>query len=120
MDTVLSSAIAQAIVELALAIVTLVLIPLLMQGLGSIRDQRIRDRAITLVRMAQQVIPDKSDRYSYAAGRLKQQFPALDEQRTREVIEAAVHAVKTAEVPAPTVVNVQPPVITAPPGFNGA
>lgn len=89
---------------LVLSITTTVLLPVLLtylwQRLGAVRDERVRDTALMLARMAQQAIPAPGDeRYAYVSGRLKKRFPALNETATREAIEAAVYTIKASGTP---------------------
>lgn len=101
MDPVLRDDLIRLVFDvLALLITTLVPV-LLAWAIGSIRDARIRAQAETLVRFAQMQIPNTSDRYAYAAAHLARRFPALSEERVREAVEAAVHAIKYAPLPPP-------------------
>lgn len=83
---------------LCLSLATTFFLPVLLaygwQALGRVRDERIRAYANLVVSAAQQAIPDKSDRYGYAAEALAKQFPGLDKKRVAELIEASVLAVK--------------------------
>lgn len=92
------------LIKYAFAVATLAtttLLPVLITAaIGAIRDQRMREYAVTLVRYAQQTIPDKSVRYNYAVTALKNRFPRLDERQLVELIEASVHAVKSVPVAA--------------------
>lgn len=108
MGNFVSQTLSTVIVQVALLLVTGFLIPVLFQAMGSIRDQRIRDQAVTLARMAAQCIPDKSVRYDYVAQALHEKFPALNPIQVHEALEAAVHYLKEAAVAPVQVVPVAP------------
>lgn len=81
----------------AVPVVIPMLVTLLYQAIGGLRDQRQRDQALMIVRAAQQAIPDTSDRYAYVAAMLAQRFPSLKADQVQALIEAAVHQVKATQ-----------------------
>lgn len=83
----------------AIPVVIPMLIALLYQAIGGIRDSRMRDQALLIVRAAQQAIPDTSDRYTYVAAMLAERFKGLKPDQVQALIEAAVHQVKAQPQP---------------------
>lgn len=89
---------------LVLGIATTFALPMLLRWLwlqaATIHDLRVRGFAITLAQAAQQMIPDTSSRYEWVASALAQRFPYLKAAQIQQLIESAVHVVKTG-VPVP-------------------
>lgn len=90
------------IIELVLAFAVASVIPFLVKfivdflkaRIASIKNKQIQDAVFLVVRAALQMIPDKNDRYAYAARMIHAKFPKLSEEQIRVMIEAAVLSLK--------------------------
>ena len=71
---------------------------LLRQLILHLRDAQARAYVGQLVAWAQQVIPEKSERYTQVARLLSQRFPGLPESDMQVLIESEVHALKQLSV----------------------
>ena len=67
---------------------------LLRQLILHLRDAQARAYVGQLVAWAQQVIPEKSERYAQVATLLSQRFPGLPASDVQVLIESEVHALK--------------------------
>src|SRR5437763_4038886 len=67
---------------------------LLRQLMLHLHDAQARAYVGQLVAWAQQVIPEKSERYAQVATLLSQRFPGLPESDMQVLIESEVHALK--------------------------
>jgi hypothetical protein len=83
---------------------------LLRQLMLHLRDAQARAYVGQLVAWAQQVIPEKSERYAQVARLLAQRFPGLPESDMQVLIESEVHALKQLSVVSaqPAAGNAQP------------
>jgi hypothetical protein len=90
---------------------------LLRQLMLHLRDAQARAYVGQLVAWAQQVIPEKSERYAQVATLLSQRFPGLPESDMQVLIESEVHALKqlSAVSGQPAVVSAQPTAVSAQP-----
>lgn len=110
-----SQAIANSTLEVLLLLCSALMPGLIASGFvffihqaGKVKDEKIRARILTLVKYAQQVIPEKSDRYDYVATRASQLFPLLPATWIKEEIEAAVYQIKTTDITALTTTPLAP------------
>ena len=89
---------------------------LLRQLILHLRDAQARAYVGQLVAWAQQVIPEKSERYAQVATLLSQRFPGLPASDVQVLIESEVHALKQLSVVSaqPAVVSAQPAPAAAP------
>jgi hypothetical protein len=83
---------------------------LLRQLMLHLRDAQARAYVGQLVAWAQQVIPEKSERYAQVATLLAQRFPGLPASDVQVLIESEVHALKQLSVGSaqPVVGSAQP------------
>jgi hypothetical protein len=89
---------------------------LLRQLVLHLRDAQERAYVGQLVAWAQQVIPEKSERYAQVATLLAQRFPGLPASDVQVLIESEVHALKQLSVVSaqPTAGSAQPAPAAAP------
>lgn len=89
---------------------------LLRQLMLHLRDAQARAYVGQLVAWAQQVIPEKSERYAQVATLLSQRFPGLPASDVQVLIESEVHALKQLSVVSaqPAAVSAQPAPAAAP------
>ncbi|MFL5334630.1 MAG: hypothetical protein ACJ8H8_15905 [Geminicoccaceae bacterium] len=87
---------------------------LLRQLVLHLRDAQERAYVGQLVAWAQQVIPEKSERYAQVATLLAQRFPGLPASDVQVLIESEVHALKQLSA-----VSGQPPAPSAAPAVQG-
>ena len=95
---------------------------LLRQLMLHLRDAQARAYVGQLVAWAQQVIPEKSERYAQVATLLSQRFPGLPESDMQVLIESEVHALKqlAAVSGQPAAGSAQPSAVSAQPSTAGA
>lgn len=67
----------------------------LWQRAAMMHDVRLRAIAVMLAQAAQQAIPDTSARYDWVASALAERFKYLTAPQIQQLIESAVHVIKT-------------------------
>lgn len=98
-DEILTQSAVTLAVEL-LRIVIMLLIPwLIAELIKRTRETRAAHAAREAVKAAQQMIPDRSERYAWAAAYVAARVKYLAPAQVQALIEAAVHELKAAKVP---------------------